>query len=169
MNEYEIYSLILRLIQIIFMGFVIITPYIIWYLNDRKGRITTDISHVTLFALPNNQNVSGIKASILNKGKLPIRISSINFFNPKTKKGLFPLLHNLPNHYRDELPKVLDTGGSAFVFLEYKDFKNTITDLTILKGRFTVNGKYKYSKKLKPPYNAISQERLEKREESKKE
>ena len=87
----------------------------------------------------------------------------------KTKDVLFPLQYKHPNHYRDELPKVLDTGDSAFVFLEYKDFKNTITDLSILKGRFSVNGKYKYSKKLKPPYNAISQERLDKREESKKE
>ncbi|MEE9378861.1 MAG: hypothetical protein V3V33_12590 [Candidatus Lokiarchaeia archaeon] len=153
MNEYEVYSLILRLIQIIFTGLVIISPYIIWYLSDRKGRITTDISHITMFGFGNNQHLSGIKASILNKGKLPIRISSIQFFNPKTKEALFPLQYNLPNHYRDELPKVLDTGGSAFVFLEYKDFKNTITDLSILKARFSVNGKYKYSKKLKPPYN----------------
>lgn len=106
-----------------------------------------------MFGIGNNQHVSGIKASILNKGKLPIRISSIQFYNPKTKEGIFPLQYKLPNHYRDELPKVLDTGDSAFVFLEYKDFKNTNTDLSILKGRFSVNGKYKYSKKLKPPYN----------------
>ena len=92
MNEYETYSLILRLIQLIFTGLVIISPYIIWYLNDRKGRITTDISHTTIFALPNNQNVSGIKASILNKGKLAIRISSIQFYNPKTKEEIIPLL-----------------------------------------------------------------------------
>ncbi|HEC38854.1 hypothetical protein LCGC14_1058970 [marine sediment metagenome] len=126
MNEYETNSLILRLIQLILTTFVIITPYLLWYLNERRGRITTDISHVTIFALPNNQNVSGIKASILNKGKLPIRISSINFFNPKTKMVLFPLQYNLPNHYRDSLPKVLDTGDLAFVFLEYKDFKKKI-------------------------------------------
>jgi len=156
MNEYETNSLILRLIQLILTVVVITTPYILWYLNDRRGRITTDISHVTIFALPNNQNASGIRASILNKGKLPIRISSINFLNPKTKKVLFPLQHNLPNHYRDSLPKVLDTGDLAFVFLEYKDFKKILTDLSIIKARFSVNGKYKYSKKLKPPFNMLS-------------
>ena len=159
MNEYETNSLILRLIQLILTTFVIITPYILWYLNDRKGRITTDISHVTMFGFGNNRNqtASGIKASILNKGKLAIRISSIQFYNPKTKKVLFPLQHNLPNHYRDSLPKVLDTGDLAFVFLEYKTFKNIFTDLSILKARFSVNGKYKYSKKLKPPFNILSQ------------
>ena len=157
MNEYETNTLILRLIQLIFTGLVIISPYIIWFLNERRGRITTDISHVTMFALPNNQTASGIKASILNKGKLAIRISSIQFYNPKTKEVLFPLQYNLPNHYRDSLPKVLDTGDLAFVFLEYKDFKKKLTDLSIIKARFSVNGKYKYSKKLKPPFNILSQ------------
>ena len=130
----------------------LISPYIIWYLNDRRGRITIDISHIIIFKM-DKTHIKGIKASILNKGKLPIRISSIHFLNPKTKEAMFPLYHNIPSYYRSDLPKVLDTGDEAFLFLPYEDFK--IIDVSILKAVFSVNGNYKYSKKLKKPLENI--------------
>ena len=139
-------SELIGIFDIIITFLALISPYIIWYLNDKKCRVMIDLSHATLFNMLNHKdNVSGIRTSILNKGKLPIRISSISFFDLEIKNFFFPLIDKLPSHYMDILPKVLDTGDEAFLFLPYEEFK--LYNISTLKAVFNINGKRKYSKK----------------------